>query len=286
MPDDIVFPSIKCYAKLRGIDEVSTTVRGDGRFLGLGAPLGSIIGRGLWIHRAWWSAWLTADTHIHAYFYLYMAIGCVLVFAAFGFVLGSRADEMRQEGADLTDTFQTLNLLAIKDGLTGIYNHRYLQERLGLELEVADRRQTPLTCLMIDLDNFKSVNDRFGHPFGDTVLIGIARIIRESIRHIDTAGRYGGEEFLILMPQTPSDVAQVIAERIRKAVEKHAFTANENCVKVTLSIGIATYPMPGMNAEDKGAFLKEVDEALYQAKRSGKNRVFYQAAKNHGRALL
>jgi diguanylate cyclase (GGDEF)-like protein len=257
-----------------------------GVLLGLGAPMGAVTGRALWIHRAWWWIWLTTDVHIHAYFYLYMAVGCVLAFMVFGYILGGRADVMRQEGANLTDTFQTLNLLAIKDGLTGIYNHRYLQERLSLEMEVADRRQTPLTCLMIDLDDFKSVNDRFGHPFGDTVLIGIARIIRESIRHIDTAGRYGGEEFLILMPQTPLDVAEVIAERIRTAVEKHVFTAKENCVKVTLSIGIATYPMPGLNAEDKGSFLKAVDEALYHAKRSGKNRVFYEAAKNHGRALL
>jgi len=247
-----------------------------GVLLGLGAPLGAIFGRGLWIHRAWWSAWLTTDIHIHAYFYLYMAIGCVLVFAAFGYVLGGRADEMRLESAGLTDTIQTLNLLAIKDGLTGLYNHRYLQERLALEMEVADRRQAPLTCLMIDIDDFKSVNDRFGHPFGDMVLVGIARIIRERIRHIDTAGRYGGEEFLILMPQTATDVAQDAAERIRKAVESYTFQSKAEHVNVTLSIGVSTYPKRDLNVEDKTSFLKEVDEALYHAKRSGKNRVYFK----------
>ena len=257
-----------------------------GVLLGLGAPLGAVVVRGLWVHRTWWDVWLKAEYLEHGYFYVYMAVGCVVVFALFGYALGRRTDVILEKSENLTDTFQTLNLLAIKDGLTGIYNHRYLQERLALEMEVADRRQTPLTCLMIDLDNFKSVNDRFGHPFGDTVLIGVARIIRESIRHIDTAGRYGGEEFLILMPQTPLDVAQVIAERIRKAVEKHVFSANDNCVKVTLSVGIATYPMPGLNPEDKSAFLQKVDDALYEAKNRGKNRVFYQGANNHGRALI
>ena len=247
--------------------------------------MGSIVGLGVWQNHGWWSQLVTTEWHLHSFFYSYMAIGCISVFTAFGYVIGRRADRLRDEGKNLTDTFQTLNLLAIKDGLTGIYNHRYLQERLALEMEVADRRQTPLTCLMIDLDNFKSVNDRFGHPFGDTVLIGVALLIRENIRHIDTAGRYGGEEFLILMPKTPSDVALVVAERIRKAVERHVFSANYNCVKVTLSIGVATYPMSELKAEDKGVFLRAVDDALYHAKNSGKNRVFCQPSKNHGRRL-
>ena len=256
-----------------------------GILLGLGAPLGAILGRGLLMHRLWWTAWLTADFHAHSYFYIYMAVGCVLVFSVFGFILGGRADELSRMSSDLSGTFQTLNLLAIKDGLTGLYNHRYLQERLTLEMEVADRRHAPLSCLMIDIDDFKSVNDRFGHPFGDTVLVSLSRLIRESIRAIDTAGRYGGEEFLVLMPQTAGEVALRIAERIRRTVEGHLFRVRGARVFVTLSVGVATYPMAGLVTGDKAAFLRIVDQALYRAKNSGKNRVFFQEAKKHGRTL-
>ena len=212
-----------------------------GVLLGLGAPSGALVGQGLWTHRLWWITWWHSEWHEHGYFYGYMGVGCVIAFTVFGFWLGQSADKQKKENDALTDTFQTLNLLAIKDGLTGLYNHRYLQERLALEMEVADRRQTPLTCLMIDLDDFKAVNDRCGHPFGDAVLATTARIIRETTRNIDTAGRYGGEEFLILMPQTPPEIAERVAERIRKAVENHIFKARDNEAKVTLSVGIATW---------------------------------------------
>ena len=248
-----------------------------GVLLGLGAPAGAIIGQGLWSNREFWSAWWREEWLNHAYFYCYMGIGCVVVFASFGFWLGLLADRQQRQNDDLSDTFQTLNLLAIKDGLTGLYNHRYLQERLALEMESADRHQTPLACLMIDIDDFKSVNDRFGHPFGDSVLSSIARIIREHIRRIDTAGRYGGEEFLILMPQTPLEEARTAAERIRQAVESYPFKFETTRVSVTLSIGLAVYPKPGMKTEDRASLLQWVDAALYQAKRSGKNQTCVQS---------
>ncbi len=247
---------------------------GLGILLGLGAPLGAMIGQGFWQHRLWWFAWWRLEWSEHAYFYIYMAVGCVLVFTIFGFMIGQRLDRQRRESDDLADTFQTLNLLAIKDGLTGLYNHRYLQERLALEMESAERHQSQLSCLMIDIDDFKSVNDRFGHPFGDTVLSGIARIIRENIRRIDTAGRYGGEEFLIVMPQTTSEVALTIAERIRETVGTFPFRSDGERANVTLSIGIASYPKGSDRSEDRSSFLKGVDDALYSAKRSGKNQTF------------
>jgi len=256
-----------------------------GVLLGLGAPLGALLGRGVILNHLWWAAWMASEWQGHAYFYVYMTVGCVIVFTAFGFSLGRLADKLRRESSEVSDTFQTLNMLAIKDGLTGLYNHRYLQERLALEMEIAERRATPLTCLMIDLDDFKAVNDQFGHPFGDTVLSVVARLIRDNVRNIDTAGRYGGEEFLILMPQTQPEIAERVAERIRYAVESHNFQARGIRANLTLSIGIATYPMAGVKPGDKAVFLKVVDDALYLAKRSGKNRVFYQASKNHGRIL-
>src|SRR5262245_53551654 len=101
-----------------------------GVLLGLGAPLGSIIGRGLFIHRGWWGALLTQEIGVHAYFYAYMTIGCVVVFTLFGYWMGLKGDALSAESASVQTTFQTLDLLAITDGLTGLYNHRYLQERL------------------------------------------------------------------------------------------------------------------------------------------------------------
>src|SRR5262249_21609350 len=151
-----------------------------GVLLGLGAPLGSIVARGLCLHRGWWGAWLGQELGVHAYFYAYMTIGCVLVFTLFGYLMGRRSDVLQDESASVKTTFQTLDLLAITDGLTGLYNHRYLQERLSLELESADRYKTPITCLMLDIDNFKTINDRYGHPFGDLVLATVARILREN----------------------------------------------------------------------------------------------------------
>lgn len=245
-----------------------------GVLLGLGAPLGAIVGKALWVNRGWWLAWWRQEWGFNSYFYIYMTVGCVLVFALFGFFLGRRADAQERESGALSDTFQTLNLLAIKDGLTGLFNHRYLQERLAIEMESADRYKAPLSCLMLDIDDFKSVNDTHGHPFGDSVLTRVARIIRENVRKIDTAGRYGGEEFLILMPQSTAAMSQVVAERIRKAIAAFPFKSQEGSVHVTLSVGIATYPMPGVGADDKTSFLKGVDKALYHAKRGGKNQTF------------
>lgn len=243
-----------------------------GILLGLGAPLGSIIARGLWIHRGWWSLWLHQELTVHAYFYGYMTIGCVVAFTLFGYVMGRRGDLLSDQSGSLQATFQTLDLLAITDGLTGLYNHRYLQERLALELESAGRYKTPLTCLMMDIDDFKSINDQYGHPFGDLVLATIARIIRENIRRIDTAGRYGGEEFLILMPQALPDMGWSVAERIRHAVQTYPFSIQSRDVSVTMSIGIATYRSShGEYVYDKSSLLKAADNALYRAKESGKN---------------
>jgi diguanylate cyclase (GGDEF)-like protein len=243
-----------------------------GVLLGLGAPLGSIVARGLWLHRGWWAAWLEQELRNQAYFYVYMAVGCVIGFTLFGYMMGKRGDQLSDERASVQATFQTLDLLAITDGLTGLYNHRYLQERLALELESSGRYKTPLTCLMLDIDNFKSINDKYGHPFGDLVLASIARIIRENVRRIDTAGRYGGEEFLVLMPQALPEMGWSVAERIRGAVQLYPFSSKHKDVKVTLSIGIATYrSSTGEHVFDKATLLKAADAALYRAKQSGKN---------------
>jgi diguanylate cyclase (GGDEF)-like protein len=162
------------------------------------------------------------------------------------------------------------NKLAITDALTTLYNSRYLHDQLAIELESAKRYNTPLTCLMLDIDNFKLINDKYGHPSGDMVLAALAKILRDSVRRIDIVGRLGGEEFLILMPHTPPKIAFCIGERIRQAVQRWPFKVDGTEISMTVSVGAASYP--DEYVKDKASFLKAADNALYEAKRLGKNK--------------
>ena len=157
------------------------------------------------------------------------------------------------------------------DGLTGLYNHRYLHERLRQEIERAGRYGRELSLVMVDLDHFKAYNDAHGHPRGDEVLIAIAHALRQISRSSDVVARYGGEEFTMILPETPSDEALVLAERARRHVEslemagRDAFTP----ARVTLSAGVASL-CDGCTGED---LIEAADAALYRAKREGRNRV-------------
>jgi diguanylate cyclase (GGDEF)-like protein len=158
---------------------------------------------------------------------------------------------------------------AIIDPVSGLYNRRYFHDRLEEELQRARRQDTTVALLMVDIDDFKSINDRFGHIAGDTVIKGISDILRRSVRKFDLCTRFGGEEFAIVMPGSGVDSAASIAERIRQRIE--AFRADErelSDLRVTASIGLAS---------TKGLLQRELiaqaDRALYSAKRTGKNRV-------------
>jgi len=249
-----------------------------GALLGLGAPLGALVWRFVKTGPDGLLAWLQNEWLQVGDFYVYMTLGTVTAFAVFGYILGRRSEVLKEENEETKGTVSALNVLAITDGLTGLYNHRYLHEMLKQEVERVERYKTPLTCLMLDIDNFKSINDSHGHPFGDHVLASMAAIIREHVRRIDIVGRYGGEEFMVLMPHASAEVAEVIAERIRKAVEGFAFTTQDITARITLSIGLATYPNPAAGIIDKDTFLNAADQALYRAKSAGKNRlVIYPA---------
>ena len=157
---------------------------------------------------------------------------------------------------------------ASTDGLTELANRREFEDSLANEISRAERFGGTLALILADLDNFKQVNDRFGHQAGDEVLRSFADILRETVRDIDVAARYGGEEFAILLPQTDIAGAEALAERLREAVESRAMAeASDGPVTVTSSFGVASFPEAGTGP---GLFAA-ADEALYRAKRAGKN---------------
>lgn len=168
--------------------------------------------------------------------------------------------------AELGSFHRELEARATTDPLTGVYNRGYLEERMGLELQWARRTETPLSLLMIDIDDFKAYNDAFGHPAGDEVLVACATLFREMVREGDLVARYGGEEFAVVLPNAGQDEAAGVAERMRQAVEDYAFPHR----RVTISAGVACFPE---HADDAPALLVRADEALYRAKGAGKNRV-------------
>ncbi len=162
---------------------------------------------------------------------------------------------------------------SIRDGLTGAYNHRHFQESLQREVGRADRQGRPLSVLLLDIDDFKAINDRYGHPVGDAILERIVAEIRSEVRgDMDLVARYGGEEFAVILPEIPTEVAAEVAERIRRRIDERLFRPpeTEDIIRVTVSIGLAAYPA---DASNKKELIDRADAALYRAKRAGKNAV-------------
>ena len=169
---------------------------------------------------------------------------------------------------------RTVEQQALVDGLTGLANRRVCTAALEKELARAKRFEEPLALVLADLDGFKRVNDRFGHPTGDEVLKAFAKTLRESVREIDLAGRWGGEEFALLLPGTDLEGGRELAERVRQALENLELTTPDGqAVRVTASFGVAAFPQAG----SQDALVAASDGALYQAKRSGKNQVVVAA---------
>jgi diguanylate cyclase (GGDEF)-like protein len=171
--------------------------------------------------------------------------------------------------------FDEVERLARIDGLTGTYNRRYFMELAQMQFDSARRFSQPLSALMLDFDDFKSVNDRHGHAVGDQVLRGLADRCRSALRSIDLLGRYGGEEFAILLPNTERHSgAAVLAERIRQRIDEAPVNTDAGPIHVTVSVGVASVDD---STEDLGALLKRADLALYEAKQAGRNRVVEDA---------
>jgi diguanylate cyclase (GGDEF)-like protein len=166
---------------------------------------------------------------------------------------------------------ERLRELAIRDSLTDLYNHRHAMDLLANEFERVGRYAAGVSLLMLDLDEFKRINDEHGHPAGDAVLKEMARVLKETLRTVDSVGRYGGEEFVVILPHTSPEEARATAERIRRKVQSHVFWVGAKPLSVTLSIGVASYPSPAVDSPE--SLVREADRALYRAKDAGRNRV-------------
>jgi len=164
-----------------------------------------------------------------------------------------------------------LEKLAITDYLTGVYNVRYFYHHIIEEFNRAERYVFPVSCVMLDIDFFKKVNDEYGHRTGDEVLKEFAKLLKRNTRKSDVLARYGGEEFIILMPQTPADGAMAEAERIRLSIKRHKFRSIKDKRIITVSIGISSFPHPEVKTHDD--LITFADNALFEAKNSGRDKV-------------
>ena len=162
--------------------------------------------------------------------------------------------------------------LALTDDLTKLFNTRYLNRTIEIEIQRSSRYNTSVSLIFMDIDYFKNINDQYGHLVGSKVLVEIGQILLKSLRSIDIVARYGGDEFVIVLPQTPPAAATQIAERMRKAVESNVFLKKEGySLRMTASFGVASYPE---NAQSKDDLIRLADEAMYRVKYQTRNAVY------------
>jgi two-component system cell cycle response regulator len=180
-------------------------------------------------------------------------------------------EALEEREKELLEVNERLRHMSQTDGLTGLDNRRHLNERLEEMFQHAQRLAEPFSCVMCDLDHFKSVNDTYGHQAGDEVLKQLAQILKDEAREIDRVGRYGGEEFMLLLPGTVLDAAVTFAERVRKRIEGNTFTFPGGTITRTASFGVSGWPHPKIKACD--SLVRAADDALYVAKETGRNRV-------------
>lgn len=180
--------------------------------------------------------------------------------------------ELKEKNRELKELLQKVEVMAITDPLTGLHNRRRFYDALKKEFASTKRYNYPLSCMLIDIDYFKKINDRYGHLAGDQVLKEMARILSSSTRETDILARFGGEEFVLLLPHTSKENALAVAERMIKKIRNHTVRFGNAAIKVTASIGIAS--LTDLNEDDgEEDLLRYADAALYAAKEKGRNRI-------------
>lgn len=188
--------------------------------------------------------------------------------------LEQRFLSMQHENMDLLMRNRILSEVSARDSLTGLYNRWYVMEKIECEMNRSLRHGSPVTLLMMDIDHFKRVNDTWGHAVGDQVLKAVGQVLRDSCRVYDVPGRYGGEEFCVVLPETALDNSPAVAERIRTRLESSAVPVDGMAINVTASIGIAGIGAGTADAVlTANALIDRADRALYVAKHRGRNRV-------------
>lgn len=237
-------------------------------YTALGATMGLLSPLGAFLLRYWLadpllrSLWVRNELAYNYFFYAYMALGTGAAFTAFGYVLGVRLERQRVSNRMLCARVDELHLKSVTDALSGAYTYGYLYEVLELEIQRTMTEKAPLSLMMLDIDDFKHINDSHGHLFGDRVLRETAETISANIRSNDILGRYGGDEFVVVMPGADEETSRHVADRVRNGIAKNGFMA-------TVSVGTATYD--GNSKETPADFLHRADSSLYQAKHDGKN---------------
>lgn len=185
--------------------------------------------------------------------------------------------EQRQMQMDILLKNQQLSSMAITDELTGVYNRRHLVKRFQEEFEKAHRFASPLSCIIIDIDRFKLINDTYGHLQGDMVIVSVCRVIKNSLRIYDIFGRFGGEEFLVILPETTAESAELLAERLRQNVLNNHVKLGGNPTCITISLGVTAMSKLDTEIND---LIKRADDALYIAKQTGRNKSVLKLAEN------
>jgi len=183
-------------------------------------------------------------------------------------------EELQKQLEEITKLEQQVREQAIRDALTGLYNRHHLLNVLEAEFCRAERKGHSIAFMLIDLDHFKKVNDSYGHQAGDTTLQAATQVIGKSIRRSDIAFRYGGEEFLVILPEITLNNARQRAEQLRQAIDELEILFKGETIHISASIGMAIYPQHGSTGDE---MLSRVDHALYQAKKAGRNKVILYA---------
>jgi two-component system cell cycle response regulator len=180
-------------------------------------------------------------------------------------------DELQGKNLRLEELLKKVELMAITDGGTGLFNRRHFMELLDTEFSRAKRYGSPLTCILLDIDHFKRINDTLGHQVGDSVLTEMARILQENFRNIEISARYGGEEFVVMLPETTIADARKAAQRLLEQIAGFSFKGLPRNHMVTVSMGLAG--LPDSKIETKEVLIRAADHALYRAKKGGRNRI-------------